>query len=123
MSRSVFVSFARLGFYAAAFAAYLLAMAPGGPAIFSYDKANHGLAFIVLAIFARLGWERTNPWLIAAGLIAFGGFIELCQALPIIHRDASWGDLAADAIATICGLAIAIAGQRVAGRLIDPDIG
>jgi hypothetical protein len=120
MSYARFVFMNRLAFCVSTIGAYVLAIAPGDPAVFSYDKANHMLAFVVLAILARLGWERTQVWIVAAGLIAFGGFIELSQALPIIHRDASWGDLAADAIATIVGLAVAIAGQRLAQLALRP---
>jgi hypothetical protein len=36
-------------------------------------------------------------------ILAFGGAIEILQGLPIIHRDASWLDLLADA----CGISAA----------------
>jgi VanZ family protein len=40
-------------------------------------------------------------------MTAFGGFIELSQAVPFIHRDAEWDDWFADIFATVIGLIVA----------------
>lgn len=104
MTRDTIKRLARIGLWLAMAGAYVMAIMPGNPHIFHYDKANHGLAFFVMAVLARLGFSRAMTPLIAIGLIAFGAFIELSQALPIIARDASWADLGADTIATFVGL-------------------
>lgn len=70
-----------------------------------WDKANHALAFAVLAVCARQAFPaaRLAP-LMAAGL-AFGGFIELVQtAVP--GRFAEWSDVAGDAAGLVIGLAL-----------------
>lgn len=106
----------RFLFGAAAAVAYLCALLPGNPHIAAYDKGNHGIAFATLAVLARLGWRRPRAWRIAAALIAFGGMIEASQALPSVHRDASWGDLLADAIATLGGLLFGLLLQAMLDR-------
>jgi len=78
----------------------------------SYDKANHLLAFLVLAGLAELAWPA--PALVGlrlAGLVLFGLAIELVQAaLP--YREASGWDLLAD----LLGLALYL----ILRRLIRP---
>lgn len=64
-----------------------------------WDKANHLLAFATLGALASLGWRSAWSWVC---LLAFGGAIELLQALTPA-REASWADLGADAL----GLALA----------------
>ncbi len=79
----------------------VLALWPTPPEALStgWDKTNHLLAFVTLGLLARWGW--VSPWRWPA-LLAFGALIELLQAqLP--PRQASWADLAADAL----GLAVA----------------
>ena len=54
-------------------------------------------------------------------MAAFGAFIELSQAIPMIHRDAEWDDWFADLIATVVALIVAwpfaiLADQRRARR-------
>lgn len=109
MRSGLFTRLARIAFWGAGVAAYILALLPGDPHVFHYDKFNHMLAFAVLAILGRLGHSHSRALVIAIGLIAFGGLIELSQALPAIHRDASWADLGADAIATLGGLLVGTA--------------
>jgi len=93
-------------FWLAMLLAYTLAIVPGNPGIVSNDKGNHALAFSALGLLARIGWPGTAGWKQAVALTAFGGFIELSQAMPFIGRDASWADLAADAIFTVAGIAL-----------------
>lgn len=123
MTRETIRLLARICFWLAAILAYVMALIPGGePALqFRYDKANHILAFVTLAALARLGWSRGQGWIIVVLLIAFGGFIEICQALPLIHRDPSWSDFFADAVATMAGflvgwVALLFLRGRTAGR-------
>ena len=97
---------AALLFWLAAAFAFVSAMLPAkeAPSIFWWDKANHMAAFVVLAALARLAYPAAGLLRLAALTIAFGGLIEACQAIPFIHRDASWADLLADAVAVLLGL-------------------
>ncbi|MBX7247614.1 MAG: hypothetical protein K1X35_01020 [Caulobacteraceae bacterium] len=67
---------------------------PPGP----YDKIEHFIGFYALAVSGLLAYpDHPRRWLFA-GLLTFGGAIEILQMIPALHRDAEWGDLAADAI-------------------------
>ncbi|MDO6412985.1 hypothetical protein Q4F19_01180 [Sphingomonas sp. BIUV-7] len=94
----------RIGFWSALLFAYVCAVIPGGPEIGNSDKDGHVLAFVTLALLARLGWSRKGAFRIAAALLLFGIFIELSQATPLVHRDADVMDVVADA----CGLALGL---------------
>jgi len=96
---------ARIAFWCCVVGSYTLAVMPvqreiGAP----NDKVNHIIAFVTLAFLGRLGWSRKRARWIGIGLIAFGAFIEISQGTALVHRDASWADLAADTAATIAGL-------------------
>ncbi|TCS10188.1 VanZ family protein [Caulobacter sp. BK020] len=69
-----------------------------------WDKAKHFLVFYVLSILASLALPQSRLHRVGLVLLAFGGAIEVLQALPIVHRDASWFDLLADA----CGISAAL---------------
>jgi VanZ family protein len=66
-----------------------------------WDKANHALAFFVLALLGAAAyprrWRRVLLW-----LLAYGALIEVLQGLTG-WRDAEWLDLLADGV----GLALA----------------
>ena len=99
-NRLVFVVFVA----AAAFALYrALAAGDDGFSFIPWDKAKHFIVFYVLSVLASLALPQSRLHRIGLVLLAFGGAIELLQALPIIHRDASWFDLLADA----CGISAA----------------
>jgi VanZ family protein len=68
-----------------------------------WDKAKHFLVFYTLSIIASLALPQSRLHRMGLVLLAFGGAIEILQGLPIIHRDASWLDLLADA----CGISAA----------------
>lgn len=84
-----------------------LAFSPAPPpaADTGWDKANHGLAFGVLAITAELAfWPLPRRrWRNALGLLAFGAFIELVQS-QIPERSGEWPDLLADGVGIGLGL-------------------
>ena len=74
-----------------------LAFAPfESPPGLAYDKANHLLAFALMAWLADGGWPgRERAWKRWGWLLSYGLFIELVQyELP--YRDFSWLDLLAD---------------------------
>ncbi|MBK9363989.1 MAG: VanZ family protein [Rubrivivax sp.] len=87
-----------------------LAFSPAPPpqADTGWDKANHALAFAVLAAVAELAvWPHpARRWLTVVGLLAYGALIEGVQSrLP--PRSGEWSDLAADAAGIAIGLLLA----------------
>jgi VanZ family protein len=61
-----------------------------------FDKVVHAFAFYVLSLLAAMAFSRRPLWNIVAGLLVFGGLIEVLQAIPILNRDASGWDIVAD---------------------------
>jgi VanZ family protein len=91
---------------------------PPDPGLPQGDKANHLLAFAVLAGVASLcaapGWAPATR--AAAGLLVYGGFIEAVQTqLP--GRSGEWPDLLADAL----GIALGLAATALMRRLAPAD--
>lgn len=101
-------------FWAALLIAYTAAIMPTAyaPAISSWDKMNHMIAFFALSLLGGLAWRETSLWAIGAALALVGLAIELTQAIPMVRRDASGADLVADCIAILFGLAVAFIGRR-----------
>ncbi len=73
------------------------------------DKWVHGMTFFVLALWFSGLVRRRKYWLVGAGLIAFGAFLEFCQ-LWVRYRTADHFDIAANTAGILVGLAVAIAG-------------
>lgn len=71
------------------------------------DKVNHIAAFLVLTLLGRAAYRQRSAWLLGVGLSLFGVLIELTQAIPILQRDASFWDWAADSIAIVVALGVA----------------
>ena len=70
-----------------------------------WDKSNHMLAFAVLAFLSERSWPRHN--LVAlAGLLAYGGLIEVLQSLTP-YRAGDFADLFADAVGLATGAVLA----------------
>jgi VanZ family protein len=69
-----------------------------------WDKVVHALAFYVLSLLAAMAFSRRPLLAVAGALLAFGGLIEVLQAIPALHRDSSWGDLIAD----VTGITLAL---------------
>jgi VanZ family protein len=66
-----------------------------------WDKANHALAFGVLAVLGLVAYPEHKAAMLG-GLLAYGGLIELLQGLTG-YRTAEWLDWAADAVGLALG--------------------
>ena len=71
------------------------------------DKFMHGLTFAFLALWYTGQYSKHSYGWLAAGLLAFGILIEVCQSL-VNYRTAEWGDLWADAVGIVIGMTIAL---------------
>jgi hypothetical protein len=92
---------ARLVFWLACAAGLYFALTPDlGPELppGPYDKIEHFIGFYALAVSGLLAFPQSRRRWLFAGLLAFGGAIEILQMIPVLHRDAEWGDLIADAM-------------------------
>jgi len=70
-----------------------------------WDKANHALAFAVLAALGLAAYPARAARVLP-GLLALGALIELLQSLTG-YRAAEWLDLAADAAGLVAGWLLA----------------
>ena len=70
-----------------------------------WDKAQHALAFAVLAVLARLGWPQVPAWRWCLALVTYGVLIELAQAATS-WRHGSVADALADALGVLAGLGV-----------------
>jgi VanZ family protein len=107
---------ARLRFaaYAAAVAVLLyLCLAPSRdlPNIVLWDKAEHAIAWFVLAVSGLVLWPW-RPGRIAAFALALGAVVEVLQATLPFGRDGDWRDWVADAV----GVSLALLGWTLARR-------
>jgi VanZ family protein len=89
--------------------AYVAAILPqqDAPHLGGSDKTDHMAAFFTVAVLARLAYPQWSGWRLFLPIAAFGGFIEISQMVPFIHRDAEWGDWFADMAAAAIGLLVA----------------
>ena len=94
------------------------------------DKWAHVLAFAFLAVWFAGQYRRTAYWRIAAGLLAFGVLIEICQR-AVGYRSAELMDVGADVAGIAIGLVLGLAGaggwslrfeQRYLARRADASI-
>jgi VanZ family protein len=92
---------ARLLFWAAAAFAFVMAVVPHPPHFRGEpsDKVQHVVAFATLALLGTWAYSKTRPLKLLAGLSLFGAFIEVVQAIPMLHRDSDVLDWIADTIA------------------------
>jgi len=81
------------------------------------DKAQHALAFAVLAILAVTAWPRLALVRVLIVLSVLGALIEVFQAIPALHRDCDIRDWVADMVALLLAL-----GAIRLFRLIRPGL-
>jgi VanZ family protein len=93
----------RWAFGTCAAAVLALALLPRVPPMVStgWDKGNHMLAFATLAVLGLWAYPRRSA-LLLAGLLAYGGLIEILQSFTP-NRVAEWPDLVADALGLLLG--------------------
>ena len=103
----------RFAFWAAALFAFAMAVVPHPPAIPVWDKLQHMAAFFVITILGGVSYPRLSRLKLAAALVAFGGFIEIVQMIPILHRDSDVRDWIADIFAVLVALAVVSVVRRV----------
>jgi hypothetical protein len=108
---------ARPLFWAAAIFAIFMAVVPHPPEIPGdpSDKVQHMAAFVTLSLLGSWAFPRLPLIQLLLRLSLFGAFIELVQAIPVLHRDSDPLDWIADTIACIAVLA-AIAWWRARPR-------
>ena len=94
--------------------AYIAAILPNrqAPDLGAGDKINHIAAFLALTLVGSTAYRRKPVWQLAIGLSLFGALIEATQAIPVLQRDASVWDWAADSIAILFALGIATLIER-----------
>lgn len=105
-SRGVWRLLLATGLATASWLAFSPVDAPEG--IEHLDKVRHLMAFASLALAASFSWSATrrSTVFIAAGLMAYGLFIELVQTqLPT--RSGSGADWLADAVGVAAGMLLA----------------
>lgn len=109
----------RIAFWCALVFAFVMAVLPHPPPIRVWDKLQHIAAFLVITLLGCAAYPRFSRVKLVLALIAFGGFIEIVQAIPVVHRDSDWHDWVADIIAVIGALALFQLFRRV--RPARPD--
>lgn len=77
---------------------------PDAPSL-GWDKANHMAAFTLLALLGCRAYP-SHTGIVLAGLLAYGGLIEVLQSFTG-YRSAEWADLLADALGLPLGWVVA----------------
>lgn len=111
---SLYRRFADTVFWVTLLIVYAVAIMPGdaAPDLHAGDKVNHIAAFLTLTLLGRAAYPARPAWRLAIGLSLFGALIELTQAIPVLHRDASVWDWVADSCAILVALAVAFPFER-----------
>jgi hypothetical protein len=101
-------------FWAMIAVVYALAVMPSSqaPDLGAGDKINHIAAFLTLTLMGRAAYRAQPGWRLGVGLSLFGALIELTQSIPILRRDASAWDWAADSAAICVALTLSMAFER-----------
>ena len=70
---------------------------PGEP----NDKVQHIIAFATLSLLGSFAYPRAALLQLLVRLSLFGAFIEVVQAIPVLHRDSDFFDWVADTAAVV----------------------
>jgi VanZ family protein len=99
---------ARAVFWAAACFSFVMAILPHPPELPGHpnDKLEHVVAFATLALLGSFAYPRALFVRLLVGLSLFGAFIEVVQAIPVLHRDSDPLDWLADTVAVLVVLLI-----------------
>lgn len=108
--------------YAGALFAFIMASVPQPPQlpVETSDKLQHIIAFVVLTLLARGAYPALPPAVIFFSLAAFGALIEFVQAIPVLHRDASFVDWLVDGLAVAVTLSVLVLGRAQRERSRPP---
>lgn len=92
---------ARAAFWGAAAFAFLMAVLPHPPEVPGNpnDKVQHIVAFATLSVLGSFAYPATTLVSLLMRLSLFGAFIEVVQAIPVLHRDSDILDWLADTVA------------------------
>ncbi len=82
------------------------------------DKWLHAATFGFLVLWFCGLFDKHSYWRIAAALLLFGVFVELCQ-IQVTYRTAEWQDMLANTAGILVGLAVAVAGLGGWGLRIE----
>jgi membrane associated rhomboid family serine protease len=95
--------------WGAVIVAYVAAILPqqDAPHLGGSDKMDHMAAFFSISVLARLAYPDVGFLRLFVPIALFGGFIEISQMVPFLHRDAEWADWFADVAASLTGLLLA----------------
>ena len=87
-----------------------------------FDKVVHFALFAGFAFFWRWTGAVRVGWIVLAGIGATA-LSELGQWVPLVNRDATWPDAAADLLGVVGGLAIFALFRRIAPGRAAPRAG
>jgi VanZ family protein len=99
-------------FWLCTVAVLVLSLAPAAPELptTGWDKSNHFLGFITLAVLGLQGYPKRSTALFV-GLLLFGGLIEILQSFTT-YRLAEWLDWFADGVGVMAGYALDLTLRR-----------
>ena len=110
----------RILFWAALLFALVMALLPSPPHLVLDDlgdKAEHSLAFAVLAVLGAWGYPRASLFRLGERLSFLGAMIEVLQSIPALHRDCDIMDWVTDTVVIVITVGlIALFRRRSAAR-------
>lgn len=107
----------RLAFAAALAAVLVVSLLPPSslpPVHTGWDKADHALAWLALGLLGMLAWPRRKA-AVLAGLVAYGGAVELLQGMTG-WRQPEWADLLADVLGLVVAALVFVGMAALARR-------
>ena len=124
MTRTRLLKLAGVLFWLALTVTLVTALLPQPPipqSLAGSDKVQHILAFAMLSLLAAAAFPRRGFIALFLPLALLGGFIELLQMIPALHRDAAVADWIADCLAI--GAVVSLCGgwRWIRGRGTQPD--